>query len=279
MLPDVPGEKIDQPQLGKLRSYVAGLLGLNPHKSERFPGAQPISFAKKHFDDLENEDFFVSEKADGIRLLLFTNPNPATKLPESFLIDRKNNYFHLDLWFPQQNDLRKAHFDTVLDGELVLDQEKDGKKTLWFLLFDCIVVDGKSLMDRPYHKRLGHLREMILKPFQQLQAKDPKYSAKHPFRMGLKKLELSYGLERVFEQIELLKHKSDGIIFTSKDAPYSTGTCDKMLKWKPSEENTVDFKIDARGPPDKHTFWLQLWRGGSEHQDFCEFHLDSDMLA
>lgn len=39
------------------------------------------------------------------------------------------------------------------------------------------------------------------------------------FSMGLKKLELSYGLAKLFEDMEKLQHKSDGIIFTSSIAP------------------------------------------------------------
>jgi mRNA guanylyltransferase len=47
--------------------------------------------------------------------------------------------------------------------------------------------------------------------------------------MDLKKLELSYGMEKVFEDMARLKHKSDGIIFTASEAPYTFGTCEKML--------------------------------------------------
>ncbi|PVU90828.1 hypothetical protein BB559_004423 [Furculomyces boomerangus] len=45
----------------------------------------------------------------------------------------------------------------------------------------------------------------------------------------VKKMELSYGLTKVLEvDIPNLKHKNDGLIFTSSIAPYATGTCNKM---------------------------------------------------
>ncbi|EIE83489.1 hypothetical protein RO3G_08194 [Rhizopus delemar RA 99-880] len=62
----------------------------------------------------------------------------------------------------------------------------------------------------------------------------------------LKKMERSYGLRLVFDQIPKLKHKSDGIIWTPVKYPYTLGTCEKLLKWKPPELNTVDFRIAAR---------------------------------
>ncbi len=34
----------------------------------------------------------------------------------------------------------------------------------------------------------------------------------------------------VFEEQKLLKHKSDGLIFTSESSPYISGNCNKMYK-------------------------------------------------
>src|SRR6185437_892359 len=58
-------------------------------------------------------------------------------------------------------------------------------------------------------------------------------------RVELKELQLSYGLNRVFDQIPHLKHGNDGLIFTPVKPPYVCGTCENILKWKPSNKNTV----------------------------------------
>jgi len=46
----------------------------------------------------------------------------------------------------------------------------------------------------------------------------------------LKKLHLSYRMNDVFEEQKLLKHKSDGLIFTSESSPYISGNCNKMYE-------------------------------------------------
>ncbi|TPX64182.1 hypothetical protein SpCBS45565_g06083 [Spizellomyces sp. 'palustris'] len=275
MLPVIPGVQVRGPTLSDLQRHVSMLFG--SRSSNGFPGAQPISFASVHLNELENENYFVSEKADGIRCLMFTTTNREGR-GETYLIDRKNHYYYLDLGLPIPGKPRQSHFDTVLDGELVLDEYEDGRQVLWFLLFDCIVIDGKTLVDRPYTKRLGYLKENILKPYKELLQTDWEYAQRQPFRMDLKELQLSYHLQKVFEVIPTLKHKSDGIIFTSSVAPYSCGTCDKMLvlSWKPSDENTVDFKVRVDGNADKPRYFLLLWEGQNQYSEYGELTLDAD---
>ncbi|KAJ3017569.1 Dcp1p-Dcp2p decapping enzyme complex alpha subunit [Thoreauomyces humboldtii] len=264
VIPQIPGSLTPKGQkLHALQSSVARLLGA---KSLGFSGAQPISFTSEHLKELQHENYFVSEKADGIRCLMFTTTDHQGR-GETFLIDRHNDYYQLDFGLPIDGRSRHWHFDTLVDGELVLDTFEDGRQQLWFLLFDCMAVDGKALVDRPYHKRLGHLREFILKPYLYLSKADPAYAHRQPFRMDLKALQLAYALKEVFDAMPTLKHKSDGIIFTSKDAKYGLGTCHKMLKWKPADENTVDFKIRVMGDYERPTFVLQLWHGRDEYSD------------
>lgn len=40
-----------------------------------------------------------------------------------------------------------------------------------------------------------------------------------------------------------LEHENDGLIFTVDDCPYYPGTCSEILKWKPVELNSIDFKL------------------------------------
>ncbi|KAJ3235515.1 Dcp1p-Dcp2p decapping enzyme complex alpha subunit [Chytriomyces hyalinus] len=277
MLPEIPGILVEGEYLSHLRRHTAALCGMEvpPHREPRFPGAQPVSFNRGHLQVLEDEFYFVSEKADGIRCLFVTTRHPTTGKPESFLVDRKNSYYYLNLPLPHPDNIQTWQYDTVLDGELVLDQHPDGQ-ILWFLLFDCIVQMGVNIMDKPFHKRLGRLKEHVVKPYKQLYRQDPSYAQRLPFKIDVKPLQLSYNVAHVFEEIPKLRHKNDGVIFTSRDAPYTIGTCQQMLKWKPSEENTVDFKLS--GPDAEGRYYLALWKGGRDgHEHFGELTLDTDM--
>jgi mRNA guanylyltransferase len=48
-----PGVKLTGQELLNARRDVANLLG---RKSLAFPGAQPVSFARRHLDDLRNQE-------------------------------------------------------------------------------------------------------------------------------------------------------------------------------------------------------------------------------
>ena len=63
----------------------------------------------------------------------------------------------------------------------------------------------------------------------------------------------------VVEISQRLSHYSDGLIFTPVRDAYRSGTCPKMLKWKPAELNTVDFV-------------LELIMGGSAQQFHGKLH-------
>lgn len=39
-----------------------------------------------------------------------------------------------------------------------------------------------------------------------------------------------------------LGHKTDGLIFNRNDEEYISGTCEYLLKWKPPELNSIDFR-------------------------------------
>nr|KAJ3421908.1 Dcp1p-Dcp2p decapping enzyme complex alpha subunit [Polyrhizophydium stewartii] len=280
MLPPIPGTRVQDPQwLRFLRGHVSELVQMNCRPS-KFPGAQPVSFASHHIQELCEENYFVSEKADGVRCLMFT-----TRLRdgsgETFLIDRKNEYYKLDFGLMQADG--SLHVDTLLDGELVFEAETDKqtgeqRQKLFFLFFDALVVDGKSLCDRPYTKRLGYLREFVVKPHLMHERK-PEYTRNQPFRMVQKRLEMSYNIATVFEHMRGYKHKTDGVIFTSAVAPYMSGTCPKMLKWKPSEENTVDFKIISigRGPTGSPEYRLGILESSDRHSDFGVLELDEEL--
>jgi mRNA guanylyltransferase len=154
-LPDIPGRLIqDRRLLLELQETVGSILGgdANPR---RFPGAQPVSFASTHLQELMREGYYVSEKADGVRCLFFTRQLPDGNV-ETYLIDRKNNYYQHNFGLPLPG-LKRPHKNTILDGELVFERVK-GELKLQFMFFDALIVNDKNLLSKSYSKRLGVLK-------------------------------------------------------------------------------------------------------------------------
>lgn len=71
--------------------------------------------------------------------------------------------------------------NTLLDGELVSETEKSGRKVLRLLLFDAIVINGENIMQRTLSKRYGRLRAFVYDPFFKYMVKHPDAALRAPF--------------------------------------------------------------------------------------------------
>ncbi len=249
--PDIPGVKLDGDLLRDFREEVRALLGRN---SPGFPGAQPVSFAARHKLELQKKDYFVCEKSDGVRCLMYltSNRNPVDHQEVTYLIDRKNDYYHVQrLHFPKsaENPL-EFHEDTILDGELVNDTLPDGRIQLMYLVFDCPVLNRDPLMHLTLDKRIGRFRDIVYNPYRKLFFEDyPQEQEHQEFLVDWKRMERSYGIEKMFrETLPKLPHGNDGLVFTCRTTPYQFGTDQHILKWKPAEENSIDFRMTLEFP-------------------------------
>ncbi|KDQ12255.1 hypothetical protein BOTBODRAFT_56833 [Botryobasidium botryosum FD-172 SS1] len=272
--PDLPGLLVPPEQAARLKALVAQICGLDHH---RFIGSQPVSFTRMDLRKLEEMDYWVCEKSDGVRVLIFIVGIPPSE-QEVYLIDRKNEYRALQgLFFPHYENPQRPLGHTLLDGELVTDIDpRTGKETTRLLLFDCIVVDNQNLMSKPLNKRYGRLQEWVCKPQLRMVAQFPNAAALRPFDIRLKTMERAYAIEKVLkEDLPKLQHGNDGLIYTCAETPYVVGTDERILKWKPPSENSIDFKLELRFPPSrerlqepdffaKPAFLLNVWHGDSQ---------------
>ena len=236
------------------QAEVARLLGRDSHS---FPGAQPVSFAARHISELKRMDYYVCEKTDGLRYLMYCSRDVDQDI--HYLIDRKNNYYYVrGLHFPHHQDksFNRFHSGTIFDGELVEDKIPGQPSVIKYLVFDCLVLDDQILMKKPLDKRLGYFKEFVLKPYREMFEKTP--DLRRPFIVEDKATEFSYGLEKMFKEIiprVKLLHGNDGLIFTCRKTDYKFGTDEHILKWKPPHDNTVDFLMHINWPmlePDPH---------------------------
>ncbi|KAH7408559.1 mRNA capping enzyme, catalytic domain-containing protein [Phaeosphaeria sp. MPI-PUGE-AT-0046c] len=247
--PPIPGFIVPDHHAHELRSLVADIL---QRDSTRFPGAQPVSFAREHVTELQRQEYFMCEKTDGLRCLLlmwWQEGADGNLEPVTFLIDRKNNYFDVKpaLRIPYYKDPHNPEpflFGTILDGELVHDQyPNEAVPRLNFYIFDALAVDSENLTGKTLDKRLGRFQEWVLKPYHKKLTSTPTPDLR-PFALKEKKTYPAYSIRSMFDNVlPSLKHGNDGLIFTCKSTRYEFGTDRHILKWKPPHENTIDFKL------------------------------------
>lgn len=247
-----PGIKAMGDVLHTMRAEVAHLLD---RKNISFPGAQPVSFARRHLEELKQRDYYVCEKSDGMRYLLYlTADHEGHEI--HYLIDRKNDYWFVPtdgLHFPTTQSEQGFHTNTLIDGELVLDKVPGNhappKYQPNFLVFDCMVLDGKTLMNRTLDKRIAYFKERIFDPYKALLNKYPEEKPFQHFLVELKQMQFSYAVQLMFKEVlPTLPHGNDGLIFTCRTSDYKHGTDHHILKWKPEDENSIDFRLSLDFP-------------------------------
>ncbi|CAA7270917.1 unnamed protein product [Cyclocybe aegerita] len=286
-IPDLPGELISRhsEQEQWLKMHVARMCGLD---HERFPGSQPVSFGVRDLEKLENQDYWVCEKSDGVRVLFLV----VTDMGEQsiFIIDRHNTYRQLSgLFFPHHENPVHPLRNTLVDGELVIDVDPRTKhEQMRFLAFDCLVIDDQPVMKRSLDKRYGRLNEWFYKPYAKMIRDHPHMAGSQPFSITVKEISLSYHVEKVFNvDIPALQHGNDGLIYTCVSTPYTPGTDTNILKWKPPSENSIDFKLVLRFPPSrfnphepdwhaKPLFLLYVWCGDSKYEQYDDLYVDDN---
>ncbi|KAH9997316.1 mRNA capping enzyme, catalytic domain-containing protein [Russula vinacea] len=200
--------------------------------------------------------YWVCEKSDGVRVLLFILTILETNEQSVYIIDRHNIYREIfGLYFPHHEHPERPLRSTVLDAELVIDVDPRTKReTPRLLCFDCLVADSLNVMSKTLDKRYGRLKEVFFKPFAKMLRDHPFMIEKQPFDIQVKEVNFS-------------------------------------LKWKPPSENSIDFKLVLRFPPlpgsstqpDLHAkpvFALHVWCGGegakATYEPWDTMHVSDD---
>ncbi|OWB82446.1 hypothetical protein B5S33_g1072 [[Candida] boidinii] len=248
-VPDMPGELVSEEVGIFLKSKVSQMLRT---RIRDFPGSQPVSFTRDHlYNNLYNRDYLVCEKSDGLRCLLLVLINQDTGEEGTFLINRENQYYMVPgFHFPKNSkNFDVSHNGTIVDGELVFSTNQvTGIKELRYLIFDCLAMDMNSVMQKNLWKRLYHAQHDFHKPYMELRRAFPDACAQFPFKLDFKNMTQPFKIRKIFKEMKNLTYVSDGLILTCCDTPYCPGTDSTLLKWKPAEENTIDFKIGLRFP-------------------------------
>lgn len=245
-----------------------------------FPGPQPVilehsNFAPDETDvpNIRRDDYFVTDKADGLRCLLVIAGNGAV-----FLVDTNLNVYGTDVRIaPKQ--IASEWAGTILDGEWVR-RDANSSPVSRYYAFDILNgAGGEDVSSRPFllrgadgimggNSRLAALSAAVgilsgagIKTVSNI-------PTQHSLTIHMKSFhtpltvgdplaifrEASTILDRLKKDAP---YHTDGLIFTPNAAPLpkNTGTWRAQFKWKPAEENTIDFlvtlekELDLSGKP------------------------------
>jgi len=232
-------EAVSARGMEKLQEIIWDMLQWN---RGTFPGCQPVSMDRKNIEYIAQKPYKVSWKADGVRYMML-----ILKENEVYLFDRDNSVFLAsELKFPRRKAPDEHIFDTLLDGELVMD--KEGSKTHpRFLIYDIIKFEGQDVGKADLDRRLLCVDKEIIGPRNTAVKAGKLDKTKEPF--GIRKKDF-YPVEKAQWVLEKLNpsipHETDGLIFQPAIDPYTAGQSPYILKWKPHELNSVDFQLNIQ---------------------------------
>lgn len=247
---DLLGEPVPLEEAREYQDLCSWALLGKPDPGRRFPGSQPVSFARSNMNLLMQREYMVTWKADGTRYLLLA------MCWGSYLIDRSFTVRRVDLRFPRR-DGKAVHHGTLMDGEMVVDESADtGIKVRRYLIYDAMMLNQKSIISLPFKQRFQLIADEIVNP--RYKERDPR----HPMHSNVREIRYDYGMEpfavrrkdfwpleatrKVLKEMipHQLTHEADGVILQPANDPYVPRTCHELLKWKYASLNSVDFTLD-----------------------------------
>ena len=201
-------------------------------------------------------DYSVTDKADGLRKMLFINHTGRT-----YLINT-----NMDVQFTGMIVKEKQLFNSLLDGEHILINNK-GDFSNMFACFDIYFVNGKDTRALPLIQEQEECRYAILRRFVTQLNPNIENINNNPitklnisvkqFYSGRSIFELS---KEVLETANKGLYTIDGLIFTpcklgvgisepTEKVSNTRKTWIRSFKWKPPEFNTIDFMITTKKTP------------------------------
>ncbi|PON42324.1 mRNA capping enzyme, bifunctional [Parasponia andersonii] len=267
---DVLGEEIPWARQNALRQFCYEALNLGSGgfrgRCTQFPGSHPVSLNKDNLQLIRQKYYYATWKADGTRYMMLITRDGV------YLIDRSFNFRRVRMRFPCKpikdfgyGDKIKTHHYTLLDGEMVIDTVllpglKEKKPERRYLVYDLMVINNVSVIDRPFHERWSMVEKQVIQPRnheRQSKTLNSYYGYDlEPFKVRRKDFWFLSTVPKLLKEFipRQLTHDSDGVIFQGWDDPYVPRTHHGLLKWKYPEMNSVDFLFEIDGNGNKLLF-------------------------
>ena len=249
--------------------------------SRDFVGPQPISLeytnifektAELNFPNIRGS-YTVTEKADGIRKLLFIAPISG----KIYLID-----VNMNVQFTGSICKQKEYHKTIMDGEHILHGKK-GKFLNLFLLFDIYYVNGDDVRSNPFIRgkakagRYNTLNSILTKIVLE------NVTPNNNFQVRIKTFYHSESGTDIFKNCktilanqhnETFEYETDGLIFNPAKLAVGASPDDNVpkkptkrtwiwaLKWKPPQYNTIDFLVTTKKMSNGSDFIGNIFENG-----------------
>jgi hypothetical protein len=222
-------------------------------KTDRFRGVAPVPLKRVHMKKEREEKtpnvrdgYNVTDKADGLRMMGYVDARG-----ELFMIDMSFSVYRTGL-------VRKGCSQSLVDGEFVT-QDKDGNAIQQFLLFDIYIApEGVDVSSKPFAGEDGRHKALEDWTTRWNEGDGPTLIASAGVTQKNKILVASKNFifankgdasiftacARVLDSAKL--YHTDGLILTPNEEgiPQAPGVGWKsQFKWKPADENTVDFLV------------------------------------
>lgn len=239
-----------------------------PTRSFRFPGPQPATLERSHLVDTPDSgisvrtSYNVTDKADGLRCLLY-----VSDIGRIYLVDGGGRVYATG------KQTEKAMAGLVLDGEWIR-RDRSGKAVSHYYAFDILAKAGgdAGIAAQPFlipgamlgtaaeaATRMGAMKAAVAEISNAKQLVKGVPSA-HNIQIGMKTFQTAEGAAifreaaaATLDAAERAPYNTDGLIFTPNMAPMpiAQGTWAEQLKWKPPQENTIDFLVVVDSERDK----------------------------
>ncbi len=233
-------------------------------RTDRFRGVQPVTLTFKNMEKTVDPKvpnirtgYNVTDKADGLRVHGYTNA-----AGELYLIDIGMNVYRTGL-------MVESLKQSLLDGEWVT-KDRDGNAINQFLIFDIYYdregknTDKMPFIDAANQGRYAQIQAWVKKWNEE---DGPSIVAKgvtegNKLVVGLKTFLFGKaGDTSIFSAAQSIlaipsPYHTDGLIFTPNTTPLPTApgvAFPAQFKWKPAEENTIDFLVNYEKDMDNLT--------------------------
>jgi hypothetical protein len=252
---------IRKTQKDKALSGYFNLIGTNVFRGVKPRTLEMKNFIEKKIPNVPNirDGYNVTDKADGLRVLGYCDDNG-----ELFMIDKALNVYRTGLRNEKcKNSLVDGEWITTLKNEANPDLLK-ATQQLW--LFDIYIGSDKRVVDNlPFYTSLKDApsRYNELKGWYTAWTKDgPTMTVKgvtagNQLLVLLKQFEFAgKDKKQIFQKAARIlsqkrEYNTDGLIFTSNESPLPGPDSNfrEQFKWKPAEDNTIDFLVRFEKDP------------------------------